>query len=56
MYKEIVRFLEIEAPPMDIKFFMEANVYDLVLLIIAPIIQHFPHRTGRLDVKLFRGK
>ncbi|KAL7276076.1 hypothetical protein RUND412_000962 [Rhizina undulata] len=56
VYKQIVRYLDVEVPPMDRLHFMEANVNDLVLLIILPIIYDFRCRTGRKKVKLFREK
>ncbi|KAF8466159.1 hypothetical protein BDZ91DRAFT_725638 [Kalaharituber pfeilii] len=56
VYKQIVRYLDVEVHPLDRANFMESNVNDLVLLIILPIIQEFKRKTGRKTVKLFREK
>jgi len=54
VYKGIVRYLAVETPLVDHKRFKEANVCDLVLQIILPIICDFKQNTGRERVTLFR--
>ena len=56
VYKGILRYLAVETPLMDHKHFKEANVGDLVLQIILPIIYDFKQNTGRKMVTLFREK
>ena len=56
VYNAIVRYLDVGTSPIDRLHFMEANVNDLVLFIIAPIIYEFKRRTGRKKVKLHREK
>lgn len=57
VYKQIMRYLRIEGYAMETSpDFKEANVNDLVLLIISPILDEFICRTGRHKVRLARGK
>ena len=55
VYKRIVQYLYVDVSLMDRLRFMEANVNDLVLSIIIPIIYDFKCRTGR-NVTPFREK
>ena len=56
VYENIKQFLDIGVSPLDATNFNEENVKDLVLFILAPILQDFRRRTGRSFVKLFREK
>ena len=54
VYKQIIRYLTVEGYLVDPK--MEANITDLVLFIISPIIEDFIHKTGQDTVRLAREK
>ena len=56
VYKRIMEYLDVEVSLVDRSQFMEANVNDLVLFIITPVIYEFKYRTGRKGIKLFRKK
>jgi len=57
VYKQIARYLRIEGFPTEsTPGFKEPNVNDLVLFIIAPILDDFKSRTGRKKLRLFREK
>ncbi|KAF8534478.1 hypothetical protein BDD12DRAFT_860159 [Trichophaea hybrida] len=56
VYKQIVRYLRTEGYPESSPDFKEANINDLVLLIILPMIDDFMCRTGRQKVRLCREK
>lgn len=57
VYKQIARYLRIEGFPTEsTPGFKESNISDLVLFIIAPILDDFKSRTGRNRLRLFREK
>lgn len=57
LFKQILRYLTIKGYPTESSVnFKEANVSDLVLLILSPILEEFIFRTGRNKEKLVREK
>ncbi|KAF8418383.1 hypothetical protein EV426DRAFT_318548 [Tirmania nivea] len=56
VYKQIERYIEVEAPSLDLPNLMEAYANDLVYSIISPIIYEFKRKTGRKKVRLLREK
>jgi len=57
VYKQIALYLRIEGFPIEsTPGFKEPNINDLVLFIIAPILDDFKSRTGRSKLRLFREK
>ncbi|KAF8416251.1 hypothetical protein EV426DRAFT_578791 [Tirmania nivea] len=56
VYKSIVRYLAVTTPMVDFKEFKEANVCDLVLPTILPVLYDFKEKAPRKRVTVMREK
>ena len=57
VYRHIVEYLKTEGNPTDMNTdFKQANINDLVLYIIGPILFYFMRKTGQNGIRLSREK